>query len=99
MENEKLDIFPISPKNYLFFTKKSFNTARFKPGKRTELPNLRGGGANYLTKIFTPGCLGYIFLEYSSPDNAEKAVAGMDNYKLDKQHTFLVNLFSGNSFS
>ncbi|XP_023327407.1 eukaryotic translation initiation factor 3 subunit B [Eurytemora carolleeae] len=37
---------------------------------------------------------GYIFLEYSSPDNAEKAVAGMDNYKLDKQHTFLVNLFS-----
>ncbi len=65
------------------------------------MPNFltQGGEAIYLKKIFTPGCLGYIFLEYSSPDNAEKAVAGMDNYKLDKQHTFLVNLFSGISFS
>jgi len=37
---------------------------------------------------------GYIFLEFSSPENAEKAVSVMNNYKLDKQHTFLVNLFS-----
>jgi len=37
---------------------------------------------------------GYIFLEFSSPENAENAVSVMNNYKLDKQHTFLVNLFS-----
>jgi len=37
---------------------------------------------------------GYIFLEFSSPDNAQQAVAAMNNYKLDKTHTFLVNLFT-----
>jgi len=37
---------------------------------------------------------GYIFLEFATPENAESAVAMMNNYKLDKQHTFLVNLFS-----
>jgi len=37
---------------------------------------------------------GYIFLEFSSPENAEQAVSAMNNYKLDKTHTFLVNLFT-----
>lgn len=37
---------------------------------------------------------GYIFLEYSSPINAMEAVKTTNNYKLDKQHTFLVNLFT-----
>ncbi|KAK4874864.1 hypothetical protein RN001_014224 [Aquatica leii] len=37
---------------------------------------------------------GYIFLEYSSPIHAQEAVKVTNNYKLDKQHTFLVNLFT-----
>lgn len=37
---------------------------------------------------------GYIFLEYSTPVNAMEAVKTTNNYKLDKQHTFLVNLFT-----
>ncbi|KAL3273021.1 hypothetical protein HHI36_014477 [Cryptolaemus montrouzieri] len=36
---------------------------------------------------------GYIFLEYSTPVHAAEAVKVMNNYKLDKQHTFQVNLF------
>ncbi|KAK9888250.1 hypothetical protein WA026_000514 [Henosepilachna vigintioctopunctata] len=37
---------------------------------------------------------GYIFLEYATPAHAADAVKGMNNYKLDKQHTFQVNLFT-----
>lgn len=37
---------------------------------------------------------GYIFLEYSLPIHAQEAVLATNNYKLDKQHTFLVNLFT-----
>ncbi|XP_045448448.1 eukaryotic translation initiation factor 3 subunit B [Melitaea cinxia] len=37
---------------------------------------------------------GYIFLEYSNPQNAAEAVQATNNCKLDKQHTFLVNLFT-----
>ncbi|GLH05916.1 Eukaryotic translation initiation factor 3 subunit B [Gryllus bimaculatus] len=37
---------------------------------------------------------GYIFLEYANPKHALEAVKMMNNYKLDKQHTFLVNLFT-----
>lgn len=37
---------------------------------------------------------GYIFLEYASPLHAIEAVKITNNYKLDKQHTFLVNLFT-----
>ena len=37
---------------------------------------------------------GYIFLEFSSKDNAVEAVKSTNNYKLDKTHTFQVNLFS-----
>lgn len=37
---------------------------------------------------------GYIFLEYSNPIDAQEAVNITNNYKLDKQHTFLVNLFT-----
>uniref|UniRef100_UPI00398E3F4D eukaryotic translation initiation factor 3 subunit B-like n=1 Tax=Pristiophorus japonicus TaxID=55135 RepID=UPI00398E3F4D len=37
---------------------------------------------------------GYIFLEYSSPACAVDAVKNADGYKLDKQHTFRVNLFT-----
>ncbi|KAI0236576.1 Eukaryotic translation initiation factor 3 subunit B [Lamellibrachia satsuma] len=37
---------------------------------------------------------GYIFLEYRNPRDAQEAVATANGYKLDKQHTFIVNLFS-----
>lgn len=37
---------------------------------------------------------GYIFIEYSSPVHAAQAVALSNNFKLDKQHTFQVNLFT-----
>lgn len=37
---------------------------------------------------------GYIFLEFSNHQNAAEAVAATNNLKLDKQHTFTVNLFS-----
>nr|CAD7606883.1 unnamed protein product [Timema genevievae] len=37
---------------------------------------------------------GYIFLEYSNPNDALEAVKLVNNHKLDKHHTFLVNLFT-----
>ncbi|XP_076459430.1 eukaryotic translation initiation factor 3 subunit B-like [Babylonia areolata] len=37
---------------------------------------------------------GYMFLEFSSPLHAQEAVKMTNGYKLDKQHTFSVNLFS-----
>ncbi|KAK3091595.1 hypothetical protein FSP39_021018 [Pinctada imbricata] len=37
---------------------------------------------------------GFIFLEYSSPIHAHEAVKMANGYKLDKAHTFSVNLFS-----
>jgi len=37
---------------------------------------------------------GYIFLEFANASSAEQAVLSMNNHKLDKYHTFLVNLFS-----
>ncbi|KAJ8351022.1 hypothetical protein AAFF_G00160930 [Aldrovandia affinis] len=37
---------------------------------------------------------GYIFLEYTSPNHALEAVKNADGYKLDKQHTFRVNVFT-----
>ena len=36
----------------------------------------------------------YIFLEYHNPHDAQDAVLAANGYKLDKQHTFVVNLFS-----
>ena len=36
----------------------------------------------------------YVFLEYSSPEDAQAAVKATDGYRLDKAHTFAVNLFS-----
>lgn len=37
---------------------------------------------------------GYLFLEYSSPANALQAVRGANNFRLDKNYTFTVNLLS-----
>ncbi|PSN32301.1 Eukaryotic translation initiation factor 3 subunit B [Blattella germanica] len=37
---------------------------------------------------------GYIFLEFSNPKHAQEAVKVTNNHKLDRQHTFLVNLFT-----
>ncbi|XP_067673505.1 eukaryotic translation initiation factor 3 subunit B-like [Haliotis asinina] len=37
---------------------------------------------------------GYIFLEYTSPLHAQEAVKMTNGYKLDRMHTFAVNLFS-----
>lgn len=36
---------------------------------------------------------GYAFLEYKDASSAEKAVKMLNNYRLDKAHTFLVNFF------
>ncbi|OXU26201.1 hypothetical protein TSAR_010084 [Trichomalopsis sarcophagae] len=38
--------------------------------------------------------LGYVFFEYSDPTSALNAVKQANNYKIDKVHTFKVNLFS-----
>ena len=35
-----------------------------------------------------------MYLEFSSPLHAQEAVKMTNGYKLDKQHTFAVNLFS-----
>jgi len=37
---------------------------------------------------------GYIFLEYTSSEEAQEAVKATNGYKLDRQHTFVVNLFT-----
>ncbi|KAL7638761.1 UNVERIFIED_CONTAM: hypothetical protein RMT77_010294 [Armadillidium vulgare] len=37
---------------------------------------------------------GYIYLEYKDKASAEDAVKKRNNYKLDKQHTFICNLFT-----
>jgi translation initiation factor 3 subunit B len=37
---------------------------------------------------------GYAFLEYNNSENAEEAVKGLNNHRLDKTHTFAVNLFT-----
>ena len=37
---------------------------------------------------------GYVFMEYGSPVHALEAVTLTNNYKLDKQHTLLVNLYT-----
>lgn len=37
---------------------------------------------------------GYVFLEYKNAQNAEEAVKALNNYRLDKSHTFAVNLFT-----
>ncbi|KAK8373118.1 hypothetical protein O3P69_012462 [Scylla paramamosain] len=40
------------------------------------------------------GDSGYIFVEFKDRAAAEEAVRQRNNYKLDKQHTFLCNLFT-----
>lgn len=37
---------------------------------------------------------GYLFIEYKRVEDASEAVKKMDGYKLDKSHTFRVNLFN-----
>lgn len=37
---------------------------------------------------------GFAFLEYKNSENAEAAVKSLNNHRLDKQHTFAVNLFT-----
>lgn len=37
---------------------------------------------------------GYCFIEYKSPSQAEEAVKVYSNYRLDKTHTLLVNIFT-----
>lgn len=36
----------------------------------------------------------YVFIEYTSPLHASEAVKMANGYKLDKQHTLQVNIFS-----
>ena len=47
-----------------------------------------------LVSEFLSLCFSYMFLEYSSPVHAQQAVKMTNGYKLDKAHTFAVNLFS-----
>ena len=44
----------------------------------------------YFVNVF----FSYMFLEYSSPVHAQQAVKMTNGYKLDKAHTFAVNLFA-----
>ena len=37
---------------------------------------------------------GYVFIEYANPAHAAEAVTLLNNHKLDRQHTFTVNLFT-----
>lgn len=37
---------------------------------------------------------GYAFVEFKNPEMAEEAVKTFNNYRMDKSHTLLVNLFS-----
>lgn len=37
---------------------------------------------------------GYAFIEYKSAQMAENTVKHLNNHKLDKHHTFVVNLFT-----
>lgn len=37
---------------------------------------------------------GYAFLEYKNSAQAEEAVKALNNHRLDKSHTFAVNLFT-----
>lgn len=39
-------------------------------------------------------CVRYVFFEYNSPQGALNAVKNGNNYKIDKVHTFKVNLFT-----
>ena len=45
-----------------------------------------------LTPLFHPQ--GYIFIEYANEQHAAEAVKQTNGYKLDKNHTFVCNLFS-----
>lgn len=52
-----------------------------------------------ITNVFYPvdeenNTKGYCFLEYKSPTNAEEAVKATNGHRLDKSHTFAVNLFT-----
>ncbi|KAK2708007.1 hypothetical protein QYM36_015632, partial [Artemia franciscana] len=41
------------------------------------------------------GCTkGYVFFEYSTEDSAKEALKTLNAYKMDKSHTFTINLFS-----
>ncbi|KAF7265760.1 hypothetical protein GWI33_020840 [Rhynchophorus ferrugineus] len=51
-------------------------------------------GPDRLEKLKNKVTKGYIFLEFSNPFHAAEAVAMADNLKIDKQHTFQVNLFT-----
>lgn len=47
-----------------------------------------------LLTIYMFSFISYIFIEYEKNESALEAVTQANNYKLDKQHTFLINLFS-----
>ncbi|XP_008544236.1 eukaryotic translation initiation factor 3 subunit B [Microplitis demolitor] len=48
----------------------------------------------YYPKTETGVTKGYIFLEYNNKLSAAAAIKALNNYKIDKQHTFKVNLFT-----
>ncbi|KAK7582397.1 hypothetical protein V9T40_013842 [Parthenolecanium corni] len=50
--------------------------------------------SDYYPKDDTGSTKGYIFIEYNNSVAAREAVANANSYKLDKHHTFLVNLFT-----
>jgi translation initiation factor 3 subunit B len=49
---------------------------------------------SYYPKDEEENTKGYVFLEYKKPENAEEAVRTFNNHRLDKSHTFAVNLFT-----
>uniref|UniRef100_A0AAZ3SMI8 Eukaryotic translation initiation factor 3 subunit B n=1 Tax=Oncorhynchus tshawytscha TaxID=74940 RepID=A0AAZ3SMI8_ONCTS len=66
-----------------------------RPPKRLEkLKNVIHKIFSKFGKITKGKTAGYIFLEYGAPTQALEAVKNADGYKLDKQHTFRVNVFT-----
>lgn len=54
-----------------------------------------GDIVNYFYPVDEEGnTKGYAFLEYKNSANAEEAVKGLNGHRLDKSHTFSVNLFT-----
>lgn len=55
--------------------------------------NIREGGLYLPTDDETKSTKGYAFIEFGSPQEAQAAKEQTNGYKLDKAHTFVVNMF------
>lgn len=78
------------------------NIPKVEPARQDKLKNIIEklfSNAGEIVNVFYPKdaegfTKGYCFLEYKNPLNAEEAVKAYGNHRLDKNHTFMVNLFT-----